>query len=141
MAPGSSSATALVRRIATARETGILIALLLVIVAAMLEKYPFVNRLILFLLPSWLVLMAAAVEAIAKLARDREGRFAVATLLVFAPLAAPRSAAISRSQADHASLPRLPRVRPACERRTTPPCPSSTSAAILSPPGSRSALA
>ncbi|WP_314506838.1 ABC transporter permease [uncultured Microbacterium sp.] len=62
VAPGSSSATALVRRIATARETGILIALLLVIVAATLANPSFLfsgdGFRDLLLTPSLLLLVA-----------------------------------------------------------------------------------
>ena len=60
--PGSSSASALVRRIATARETGILIALLLVIVAATVANPSFLfsgdGFRDLLLTPSLLLLVA-----------------------------------------------------------------------------------
>lgn len=60
--PGSSAATALVRRIATARETGILIALLLVILAATLSNPSFLfsndGFRDLLLTPSLLLLVA-----------------------------------------------------------------------------------
>lgn len=60
--PGSSAATALVRRIATARETGILIALLLVIVAATIANPSFLfsndGFRDLLLTPSLLLLVA-----------------------------------------------------------------------------------
>ena len=60
--PGSSSAAALVRRIATARETGILIALLLVIVAATVANPSFLfsgdGFRDLLLTPSLLLLVA-----------------------------------------------------------------------------------
>jgi rhamnose transport system permease protein len=60
--PGSSAATALVRRIATARETGILIALLLVIVAATVANPSFLfsndGFRDLLLTPSLLLLVA-----------------------------------------------------------------------------------
>jgi rhamnose transport system permease protein len=60
--PGSSQATALVRRIATARETGILIALLLVIVAATVANPSFLfsgdGFRDLLLTPSLLLLVA-----------------------------------------------------------------------------------
>lgn len=62
VAPGSSAATALVRRIATARETGILVALLLVIVAATVANPSFLfsndGFRDLLLTPSLLLLVA-----------------------------------------------------------------------------------